>query len=228
MAVGFRNASRTSSSTSSGRPVNLSTSQRFSTTNVRIPASIGMVDVGRLLDRMGVNAPLHRQAELLQMIDLRATGDIETTTTDGDRRKHDRMRQRLHGVVQSETRAAWRSAVDTAGRPGAAAALTAGCRGARPEAVKRIRSRSRRVSRNCDRRDGFTFQLLHTRSADGEHSLESLRVAADGEDVERDIGDETPDDPAEDDVAQHYGGGVDEHWPHHEAVDHLGGSELDC
>ena len=93
---------------------------------------IGMVDVGRLLDRMGVNAPLHRQAELLQMIDLRATGDIETTTTDGDRRKHDRMRQCLHGVVQSETRAAWRSAVDTAGRPGAAAALTAGCRDARP------------------------------------------------------------------------------------------------
>jgi hypothetical protein len=45
---------------------------------------IGMVDIGRLLARMRVDAPIHRQAELLQMADLRAAGDVEAAATNGD------------------------------------------------------------------------------------------------------------------------------------------------
>jgi hypothetical protein len=42
---------------------------------------IGMVDVGGFLDRIRVDAPVHRQAELLQKIDLCAGGHVETAAT---------------------------------------------------------------------------------------------------------------------------------------------------
>jgi hypothetical protein len=48
---------------------------------------------------------------------------------------------------------------------------------------------------------GFTFHLVQTVPADHEHRLESF-VAEDRDDVERDIGEETPDDPADYDVAK--------------------------
>ncbi len=63
---------------------------------------IGMIDIGGLLDRMGMDAPIHRQAEVLQTVDLTAAGDIEPAAADGDRREHDRVRQCLHRVVQPE------------------------------------------------------------------------------------------------------------------------------
>ena len=44
------------------------------------------VDVHRLLDGVGVDAPVHRQAELLQKVDLGTGGHVEPTAADRDRR----------------------------------------------------------------------------------------------------------------------------------------------
>ena len=64
---------------------------------------IGDVDVHRLLDRIGVDAAVYRQAELLQKGDLGTGGDVEPSAADRDRRQHDRMRRRLDRVVQAES-----------------------------------------------------------------------------------------------------------------------------
>lgn len=63
---------------------------------------IGVCDVGGLLDRIGVDAAMNRQLQPLDQVDLAACGDIEPAATDGDGGQHDRMRQRLDRVVNSE------------------------------------------------------------------------------------------------------------------------------
>jgi hypothetical protein len=61
-----------------------------------------VIDVFRLFDRVGVDAPLHRQPELCKKIDLSAGGHVKTATADGDRGQHERMRLRFYGVVEVE------------------------------------------------------------------------------------------------------------------------------
>ena len=138
-AAGLRNASRTSSSMSAGRPANFCASQAFSTTNVRMPAAYAYVDVHGLLDRVRVDAAVHRQAELLQKVDLGTGGDVEPAAADRDRRQHDGMRQRLDRVVQPESRQRRPPALGIDGRPSGAAARAMVCRD-----VRRARRTARR------------------------------------------------------------------------------------
>src|SRR5215217_3220349 len=92
-------------------------------------------------------------------------------------------------------------------------------------AVQRSAS-ARSSSRSCERRNGFTVDLLSMRLTPRQQRIETL-IAQDGTDIEGHVRDELAENPAGDNMVKEKRTGVERERPDHHAVDKLGRAEFD-
>ena len=103
---GLRNASRTRIPMSAGSPVNFWASSGIVDDERADTGDVGVLDVGELLDGMGVDAPVHRDAQATRRGRLRRWWRRRSRTPPAaDRVEDGRMGRGLDRVVQAERRA---------------------------------------------------------------------------------------------------------------------------